>query len=178
MIAAARATWENELGPLLSMAQVRELLGGVSRQRVQEQLRARRLIGLRESSGRWSYPLFQFADGQPIELLVTVFWMVVDGGLEGWSAASWCVTPEPALGGSSALEWCRRGDDAESNPRRFAAGTARTVAKCESPSIRTSTRTFERSALYAPTSSARESIRSGAWATSPREAASRRSASI
>jgi hypothetical protein len=113
MVAAARAAWENELGPPLSTAQVRELLGGVSRQRVDELLRARRLIGLRESSGRWSYPLFQFDDGRPIELLVTVFWIIVDGGLEEWSAASWCVSPDPALNGSSALRWCREGKDGE-----------------------------------------------------------------
>jgi hypothetical protein len=113
MIAAAQAVWENELGPLLSTAKVRELLGGVSRQRVDELLRARRLIGLRESSGRWRYPLFQFQDGRPIELLVTVFWIIVEGGLEEWSTASWCVTPDPALDGSSALQWCREGKDAE-----------------------------------------------------------------
>jgi hypothetical protein len=113
MIAAARAAWENELGPLLSTAQARELLGGVSRQRVDELLRGRRLIGLRESSGRWSYPLFQFDDGRTLDPLIAAFWIVVDGGLDAWSAASWCVAPDPALQGSSPREWVRQGKDPE-----------------------------------------------------------------
>lgn len=113
MIAAARGAWENELGPLLSGAQVRELLGGVSRQRVDELLRGRRLIGLRERSGRWRYPLFAFDDGRPVELLVDAFWIVADAAASGWTAASWCVTPDPALDGRSALQWARDGGDPE-----------------------------------------------------------------
>jgi hypothetical protein len=109
--AGSRALWENELGPLLTSAQVGDLLGGISRQRVDEPLRGRRLIALRESSGRWSYALFQFEDGRPIELLVTVFWMIVDGGLEEWSAASWCASPDPQLDGGSARDSCREGKD-------------------------------------------------------------------
>jgi hypothetical protein len=113
MIAAARAAWENELGPLLSTAQVRELLGGVSRQRVDELLRARRLIGLRESSGRWSYPLFQFDEDGPIELLVATFWIIADAAASDWTAASWCVTPDPTLDGKSARDWARTNGDSE-----------------------------------------------------------------
>jgi hypothetical protein len=63
MMAAAGVAWDRALGPLLSAGQVRELLGGVSRQRVDELLRGKRLIGLRERSGRRRYPLFQFEDG-------------------------------------------------------------------------------------------------------------------
>jgi len=46
LLAAASQAWENELGPLLGTAEVRELLG-VSRQRVDELLRSKRLIALR-----------------------------------------------------------------------------------------------------------------------------------
>lgn len=125
MIAAARAAWENELGPLLSTAQVREVLGGVSRQRVDELLRARRLIGLRESSGRWSYPLFQFEDGRPLEALIVAYWTVVEGGLDEWSAASWCVAPDPALAGSSALQWARE----DKEPERLLAAARQDAAR-------------------------------------------------
>jgi hypothetical protein len=62
MVAAAGVVWERALGPLLSAGQVRELLG-VSRQRVDELLRAKRLIGLRERSGRRRYPLFSSTTG-------------------------------------------------------------------------------------------------------------------
>jgi hypothetical protein len=113
MVAAARVAWERELGPLLSGAQVRELLGGVSRQRVDELARGRRLISLRERSGRRRYPLFQFEDGQPLEPIVTAFWIVADGAASDWTAASWCVRTDPALGDRSPLEWVRAGKDPE-----------------------------------------------------------------
>lgn len=112
MLAAAGVAWERELGPLLAAGQVQELLGGVSRQRVAELLRAKRLIGLRERSGRRRYPLFQFADGRPLEPLVAAFYTVAEG-IDEWSAASWCVRPDPALEGQSAVQWAKAGKRAE-----------------------------------------------------------------
>ncbi len=113
MLAAAGAVWENELGPMLSSAQVRELLGDVSRQRVDELLRSHRLIGLRDSSGRRRFPLFQFKDGRPIELLIAAYWTVGEGMVDEWSAASWCVAGDEALGGESPAQWARVGGDPE-----------------------------------------------------------------
>jgi hypothetical protein len=112
MLAAAGVAWLRALGPLLSAGQARELLH-VSRQRVDELLRAKRLIGLRERSGRRRYPLFQFEDGRPIEPLVAAFWIVAEGAASDWTAASWCVHSEPALGDRSAVEWLRAGNDPE-----------------------------------------------------------------
>jgi hypothetical protein len=111
MLAAAGVAWERALGPLLSAGQVRELLG-VSRQRVDELLRAKRLIGLRERSGRRRYPLFQFDDGRPIEPLVTAFYTVTPD-LDEWSAASWCTHSDPALDGLSPAQWAKSGRDPE-----------------------------------------------------------------
>jgi hypothetical protein len=113
MIVAADQIWENELGPLLSSAQVRELLGGVSRQGVDERLKSRRLIGLRDSGGRWRFPVFQFVDGQPLPALVDAFWTLADSTISGWTAASWCVEPDDALESRSPLQWVRSGEDAE-----------------------------------------------------------------
>lgn len=113
MLAAAGAAWENELGPLLTSAQVRELLGQVSRQRVDELLRSRRLIGMSDRSGRRRFPLFQFRDGRPAEALVAAYWTVADGGADEWTAASWCVAPDPALEGSSPVQWSQADRDAE-----------------------------------------------------------------
>lgn len=111
MVAAAGVVWERALGPLLSAGQVRELLG-VSRQRVDELLRAKRLIGVRERSGRRRYPLFQFDDGRPIGPLVEAFYTVTPG-LDEWSAASWCTHADPALDGLSPAQWARSGKDPE-----------------------------------------------------------------
>lgn len=113
MLAAAAQAWENELGPLLSSAQVRELFGDVSRQRVDELLRSRRLIGLRDSAGRRQFPTFQFHDGRPLEPLVSAFWTVADGAASDWTAASWCVSADDALEGRSPARWAREGRDPE-----------------------------------------------------------------
>jgi hypothetical protein len=111
MLAAAGVVWERALGPLLSAGQVRELLG-VSRQRVDELLRGKRLIGLRERSGRRRYPLFQFDDGRPVEALAKAFYTVTSG-LDEWSAASWCTQSDPALDGLSPAQWAKSGKDPE-----------------------------------------------------------------
>lgn len=111
MLAAAAQAWEGELGPVLSSAQVRELLGDVSRQRVDELLRARRLIGLRDSAGRRQFPAFQFHDGRPLEPLAAAYWTLLDAPLSEWSAASWCVSPDEALDGQTPAQWARDGRD-------------------------------------------------------------------
>lgn len=112
LLAVSEDIWEYELGPLLSSAAVRELLGDVSRQRVDELLRARRLIGLRDSTGRRRFPAFQFRDGRALEALAAAYWMVADAVASDWTAASWLVSPDQALGGRSPVQWVRDGRDA------------------------------------------------------------------
>jgi hypothetical protein len=111
MLAAAADVWENELGPMLSSAQVRELLGGISRQRVDELLHSHRLIGPRDSAGRRRFPAFQFHDGRPLEPLVAAYWTIAGAAANEWSAASWCVAADDALEGSSPARWARAGRD-------------------------------------------------------------------
>ena len=113
LLAAAGHAWENELGPVFTSAQVRDLLGGVSRQRVDELLRKRRLIGLLDRDGRRRFPAFQFRDGRPQESLIDAFWLVADGAVTPWTAASWCVSEDDALDGLSPLRWLREGRDAD-----------------------------------------------------------------
>jgi hypothetical protein len=111
LLAAAGQVWENELGPLLTSAQVRDLLGDVSRQRVDELLRARRLIGLRDTGGRRRFPGFQFSDGRPLEPLIAAYWTVAGGAIDDWTAASWCVAPDEALEGRSPAQWALEAGD-------------------------------------------------------------------
>jgi hypothetical protein len=126
MLVAAAQGWENELGPSLSSAQVRELLGDVSRQRVDELLREQRLIGLRDSSGRRRFPIFQFRDdGRPLDSLVAAYWTVTSGAASDWTAASWCVAPDDALDGRSPVQWAREGRD----PERLASIAAQDAAR-------------------------------------------------
>lgn len=113
LLAAAGQAWENELGPLLTSAQVRELLGDVSRQRVDELLRAHRLVGLRDNSGRRRFPSFQFHDGRPLEPLIDAYWTVAGAAADEWTAASWCVSPDEALESRSPAQWALEGGDTE-----------------------------------------------------------------
>ncbi len=113
MLAAAAQVWAHELGPLLSSAQVRAMLGDVSRQRIDELLRAHRLIGLRDSTGRRRFPTFQFRDGRPLEPLVAAFWTVAGTAASDWTAASWCVSVDAALEDYSPAQWARDGRDAD-----------------------------------------------------------------
>jgi hypothetical protein len=111
LLAAASQAWESELGPLLSTTDVRELLG-VSRQRVDELLRSKRLIALLDSAGHRQYPAFQFHDGQPLQSLVAAFWTVAGAAISPWTAASWCSAPDDALKGLSPAAWAHGGRDA------------------------------------------------------------------
>lgn len=119
LLAAASQAWENELGPLLATSEVRELLG-VSRQRVDELLRSKRLIALSDSAGHRRYPAFQFHDGRPLQPLVVAFWTVADASIDPWTAAAWCIAPDDgALQGLSPVAWAR-GGRADSNLARAA----------------------------------------------------------
>jgi hypothetical protein len=111
LIAASAQAWEDELGPLLTSTQVRDMLGGVSRQRVDELLRGQRLIGLRDRSGRRQFPAFQFHDGRPLEDLVGAYWTVAHGAVSEWTAAAWCTAADDALDGLSPVTWAREGRD-------------------------------------------------------------------
>jgi hypothetical protein len=109
-MASTPQAWEDELGPLMTSTEVRELLGDVSRQRVAELLRDRRLIGMRDAAGRRRFPVFQFHDGRPLEALVAAYWTVADAASD-WTAASWCVSADEALAGLSPARWAREGRD-------------------------------------------------------------------
>src|SRR3954451_23020972 len=111
LLAAAGQVGERELGPLLASSDVRTLLGDVSRQRVDELLRALRLIGLRDRAGRRRSPAFQFVAGRPLEPLVAAFWTIAGAAADEWTAASWCVAPDEALDGRSPAQWARDGED-------------------------------------------------------------------
>ncbi|MCW3000990.1 MAG: hypothetical protein JWQ20_288 [Conexibacter sp.] len=126
IVAAAEGVWERELGPLLGSAEVRELLGGVSRQRVDELLRERKLIGLRAASGRRQFPVFQFSDGRILDPIVQAYWTVRPSIADDWTAASWCVAAdEEVLDGLSPAAFARR----DADPARLAAVAARDAAR-------------------------------------------------
>jgi hypothetical protein len=111
--AAAELVWEDTLGPLLSGQQARELLGGVSRQRLDQLVKAGRVIALEERSGARRFPAWQFRDGGVLETLVAAHREFVDVGESPWAGAAWCVHSHPQLAGQSPIEWAVGGGAAE-----------------------------------------------------------------
>jgi hypothetical protein len=87
----ARAAWESRLGPLLDEDE---------------------LVWLVDGSGRLLFPAFQFDHGGPMRALVAAFWTMA-AVVSPWTAAGWCVSPTPHLGGATPVEWCRGGRDAD-----------------------------------------------------------------
>jgi hypothetical protein len=113
---AAATTWPDEVGPLLDGGQARELLGGVSRQRLGQLVNQQRVIVLAERSGERQFPAWQFDDsGQPLAALVAAHRRLVeDGHMSPWSAASWCTHPHPELSDIAPSHWAaERRDDAQ-----------------------------------------------------------------
>jgi hypothetical protein len=127
LLAASATVWEEAIGPLLDAQAARELLGGVSRQRLEQLVSAGRLIVLEERSGQRRFPAWQFGeDGRPLSGLVDAHRaLVTDGRMSPWSAASWCVHEHPELEGHTPQAWARSGGDRE----RLAAVAAHDSAR-------------------------------------------------
>ena len=112
--AAAGLVWEDAVGPLLSGPQARELLGGVSRQRLDQLIKAGRVIVLEERSGDRRFPAWQFHDGRPLEGLAAAHHeLVAVGKTDPWTAAAWCVAAHPQLSDQSPRDWAVGEDDAK-----------------------------------------------------------------
>lgn len=120
----APSPW-NALGPFYSSAGAARLLGGVTRQAVDDRRRRRRIVAVRTSDDVWLYPAFQFdAAGRIVDPIARAFALLVDGGLDEWSAAASLVGPQPELAGRSIADHLR--DGGEFGP--VAALVARTTA--------------------------------------------------
>lgn len=97
--------WEKHLGGFYDTAGVRHLLARngtpISRQAVSKR---RDLLALKTGSGRVVYPLFQFADGRPVDGLADVLEMVPERLASRWTLASWLVTPQAELHGERPVD--------------------------------------------------------------------------
>jgi hypothetical protein len=102
-----------ELGPFYSTAGIARVLGGVSRQAVEERRRRRTILALRTADGVWVYPAFQL-DGRNrvvrgvADVLVRFRPQTPD---DEWMVASFLAAPQPALGGRTIVDHLREGGD-------------------------------------------------------------------
>lgn len=107
--------WEEQLGPLLTGAQARGLLGGISREALSQRVRRGTLLALRDERGRVRYPLVQFDEEEgavrgEIPTLVRAF---RERELSGWELAAFLTTAQPELGNDSPAGWMRAGGEPE-----------------------------------------------------------------
>jgi hypothetical protein len=102
-----------ELGPFYSTTGIARVLGGVTRQAVEERRRRRTILALRTADGVWVYPAFQL-DGRNrvvrglADVLVRFRPETPD---DEWMVASFLAAPQPALSGRTVVDHLRDGGD-------------------------------------------------------------------
>lgn len=100
-----------ELGPFYSTAGIARVLGGVSRQAIEERRRRRTILALRTADGAWVYPAFQLDDrNRVVAGLARVLALFrPDTPDDEWMVAAFVAADQPALGGSSIVGHLRDG---------------------------------------------------------------------
>jgi hypothetical protein len=103
----------SELGPFYSTAGIARVLGGVSRQAVEERRRRRTILALRTADGVWVYPAFQLDDRNRIvrslaEVLDRFRPQTPD---DEWMVASFLAAAQPGLAGATVVEHLQAGGD-------------------------------------------------------------------
>jgi hypothetical protein len=99
-----------ELGPFYSTKGVARVLGGVTRQAVDERRRRRRILALRTEDGVWVYPAFQLDDRNRVAPGLAEVLQCFDADVvDEWTVASLLRSPQASFGGASIIEALRRG---------------------------------------------------------------------
>lgn len=106
MVVLAGGAWERALGDLLTSAEARILLGGVSREALRKRVVSGSVIALRDDAGLVRYPRWQFdavneAPYGAVKRLNEVFGAA---GLDPWTLASFATTPQPELGNRTPVD--------------------------------------------------------------------------
>ena len=101
----------SELGPFYSTTGIARVLGGISRQAVEERRRRRTILALRTADGVWVYPAFQLDDHNRVvrgmaEVLDRFQPRTAD---DDWMVASFLAAPQPGLEGDSVVDHLRAG---------------------------------------------------------------------
>ena len=114
LLAVAGTVWGRHLGLLLDTRQVAELLGVGTRQAVNDRVRRQRILALPTDERDLAYPAFQFNEkGEPYAAMGLVLEAFAGAMLSPHTVASWCVTPQAALDGSTPAQWMGEGRDPE-----------------------------------------------------------------
>ncbi len=105
LVAAAGLVWEGHLGKLYSTGELKDVMG-VSRQAINERVQRGTLFALRQSSGEYAYPAFQFDhQGQPLKPIIDVLPLFPEEIADRYTVASWFVSSQPLLEGNTPVDW-------------------------------------------------------------------------
>lgn len=125
MVVLAGGAWERALGDLLTSAEARVLLGGISREALRKRVLGGSVIALRDDADLIRYPRWQFdaANGAPFGAIKRLNQTFGEAGLDPWTLAAFATAPQPELGDRTPVEAFA---DADLEPLLLAA--RRTVA--------------------------------------------------
>jgi hypothetical protein len=99
MVVLAGGAWERALGELLTSAEARTLLGGISREALRKRVVSGSVIALRDDAGLIRYPRWQFdaGGGAPFGAIKELNGIFGDAGLDAWTLAAFATAPQPEL---------------------------------------------------------------------------------
>jgi hypothetical protein len=109
LLATSELTWDEHLGPMYAWSDVAALLGTVTtRQGISDLAKRHRLLALPTKAGKMLYPAFQFHGARAIAGLHELLLELDASGASPWTQASWFVTPQDELDGTSPVEYLSR----------------------------------------------------------------------
>ncbi len=99
MVVLAGGAWERALGELLTSAEARVLLRGISREALRKRVASGSVIALRDDAGLVRYPRWQFdaVSGAPFRVVKKLNEVFGDAELDSWALAAFATTPQPEL---------------------------------------------------------------------------------
>lgn len=126
MVVLAGDAWERALGELLTSAEARILLGGVSREALRKRVASGSAIALRDDTGLIRYPRWQFdaASSSTFPVVKQLNKLFGEAGLDPWTLAAFATTPQPELADRTPVD--AFGDE---DPGPLLLSARRTVAE-------------------------------------------------
>jgi hypothetical protein len=103
--------WAKVLGPVYTTSGVRALLGGITRQAVEDRINRGTLFALTTADRKRVFPVFQFdASNEPLDGLAETV-APLRPHADEWMIASWLMQPAAELNRRSPVAWLQDGRD-------------------------------------------------------------------
>ena len=106
MVVLAGGAWERAFGELLTSAEARILLGGISREALRKRVLSGSVIALRDDADLIRYPRWQFdaANSAPFGAIKRLNEIFGEAGLDPWTLAAFVTAPQLELGDRAPVD--------------------------------------------------------------------------